>query len=121
MAVLELLRVEVFPLQTPLLLVVQAARDLARQLEHLAVQAAHPALLALPVLLLLLEACSAKVAVAAVVVLLALAVLAVLAVAALAAVAVVLRAVHTPLALVVSVVLAGHWYWSFDYAAICRC
>jgi len=40
---------------------------------------------------------------------------------ALAAVAVVQHAVHTPQVLVVSVVMAGHWYWSFDYAAICRC
>ena len=110
-----------YPLVTLLLLAVPVAHDLAKQPEPLAALAACPALLALPVLLLLLEACSAKAAVAAVVVLLALAVRAALEVAALAAVVVVLRAVHTPPVLVVSVVMAGHWYWSFDYAAICRC
>ena len=97
MAELALLLVEVFPLQTPLLLVVQAARDLARQLERLAAQAA---LLELPVPHLLLAGCLGKAAVVAAVPLLARAVLAALEVAALAAVAVAQHAVHTPLALV---------------------
>ena len=87
--------VEVFPLQTLLMLVGQAARALARQLEPLAVQAACPALRALLVLRLLLADCSAKVAAAVAVVLLAQAAQAVRAVAALAAVAVVQHAVHT--------------------------
>jgi len=121
MVVLALLRVEVFPLQTLLLLAVLAAHDLARHPEPLAVQAAHPALLALRALRLLPVGYSVKVEVVAVVVPLALAVLAVLEVAALVAVAVVLAVALTQQALVVSVVQAGHWYWSFDYAAICRC
>ena len=100
MAELALLLVEVFPLQTPLLLVVQAARASERQLEHLAVQAARPALRALLVLHLLLVDYSVKVEAAVAVVPLALAVRAVLAVAALAAAVVVPHAVHTPLALV---------------------
>jgi len=100
MVVLALLRVEVFPLQTPLLLVVQAARDLARQPEPLAALAACPALLALPVLLLLLVDCSGKAAAVAAVATLALVVRAALAVAALVAVAVAQHAVHTPQVLV---------------------
>ena len=75
----------------------------------------------LPVLLLLLEDCSAKVEAVAVEEQAAPEVQAVLEVAVLAVVAVAQHAVHTPLALVVWVALAGHWYWSFDYAAICRC
>ena len=97
MVVLALLRVEVFPLQTPLLLVVQAARDLARQLERLAAQAALQALL---VQHLLLADYSGKAVAVGAVVLLSLAVLAVQVVAALAAVAVAQHAVHTPLVLV---------------------
>ena len=52
---------EVFPLQTLLMLVGQAARALARQPEPLAAVAVRPALLVLPVLHLLLEDCSGKV------------------------------------------------------------
>jgi len=51
----------------------------------------------------------------------ALAVQAVLEVAALVAAVVAQHAVHTPLALVVLAALAGHWWWSIDNAAICRC
>lgn len=29
-------------------------------------------------------------------------------------------AAHTQQVLVASVAMAGHWYWSFDHAAICR-
>jgi len=75
----------------------------------------------LPVLLLLLEACSAKAAAVVAVEMVELGVLVVLAVAALAAVAVVLAVALTQQALVVSVVMAGHWYWSFDYGSLCRC
>ena len=66
----------VFPLQTLLMLVVQAARALERQPEPLAAQAARPALRVLRALRLLLEICSGKVVAVAVVVLLARAVLA---------------------------------------------
>ena len=115
------MRVVVFPLQTLLLLVVQAARASGRPLAQLTAQAVRPALRALQALRLLLAGCLDKVAVVAVVVTLALAVQAVLAVAALVEAAVVQHAVHTPLALVVSAVMAGHWWWSIDNAAICRC
>ena len=98
MAVLGLLRVAVFPLQTLLLLVVQVVHDLARQPEPLAVQAVCPVL---PVLTPLLEDCSGKVVVVAAVAMLAQAAQAVRAVAALAAVAVAQHAVHMPLAPVV--------------------
>ena len=100
MAVLELLRAVVFPLQTLLMLVVQAARASERQLEHLAVQAARPALRALLVLHLLVVDYSVKVEAAVAVVPLALAVRAVLEVAALVAVAAAQHAVHTLPALV---------------------
>ena len=83
--------------------------------------AVRPVLMALQVLHLLRAGCLDKAGVVAVVVLLALGVLAAQEVAALAVVAVAQHAVHTPPALVVSVVQAGHWYWSFDHAAICRC
>ena len=100
MAVLELLRAVVFPLQTLLMLVVPAVRALARQPEHLEGLAARLVLQALQVLHLLLAGCLGKAAVVAVVVLLALAVRAVLEVEALVAAVVVQHAVHTPLALV---------------------
>ena len=48
----------------------------------------------------------------------ALAVLVVLAVVALAVVEVVQHAVHMLLALVVSVALAGHWYWNSNGALL---
>lgn len=100
MAELELLQVEVFPLQTLLLLAVPVASALARQPEPLAVQAACPALLELQALRLLRVGCLGKAAVVAAVVLLARAVQAVLAVVALVAVAVALVALHTRPALV---------------------
>ena len=101
MAVLGLLVVVVFPLQTLLLLVVQAARALARQPEPLAALAVRPALRALLALRLLLGACLDKVEAAVAVAMLALVVQVVLEVAALAVVAVVQHAVHMPLAPVV--------------------
>jgi len=118
MAVLELLRVVAYPLVVVLLPGAQVVHDLAKQPEPLA---ARPALQALQVLHLLLAGYSVKVAAVAVAVLLSLAVQAALAVVALAAAVAVLRAVHTQQALVVSVVLAGHWYWSSDYGSLCRC
>lgn len=104
-----------------LLLAVPVARDLARQPEHLAAVAGRPALLELQALRLLPVGCLGKVVAVAAVAPLVLAVRAVLAVVALAVAAVAQHAVHTPLALAVSVAMAGHWFWSFDYAAICRC
>ena len=101
MAVLELVLVEVFPLQTLLILVVRAARALARQPELLAVQAARPELRVLRALTPLLEDCSGKVVVVAAVVLLARAVQAVLEAVALVVAAVELVALHMPLAPVV--------------------
>lgn len=100
MVVLELVRVAVFPLQTLLLLAVQAGRVLARQPEPLAVQAAHPALLALRALPLLQAGCLGEVEAVAVVVTLALAVQAAQEAVALAVVAVAQHAVHTQQALV---------------------
>ena len=106
--VLALLRVAVFPLQTLLLLVVQAARDSERQLEPLAAVAVRQVLLALLVLHLLLVDYLGKVAAAVAVVLLAQAAQAVRAVVALVVAAVVQHAVHMPQALAVSAVMAGH-------------
>ena len=97
MAVLELVLVEVFPLQTLLLLAVLAAHDLARHPERLA---ARPALRALLVLHLLLAGCLGKVEAAVAVAMPARAVQEAQEAVALAAVAVVQHAVHTPLALV---------------------
>ena len=95
MAVLELLLAAVFPLQTLLMLVVQAAHVSGRPLAQLTAQAVRPALRALLVLPLLLEVCSGKVAAVAAVAMLAQAAQAVLAVAALVEAAVVQHAVHT--------------------------
>ena len=93
--------VVVFPLQTLLVLVVQAARALERHQEPLAALAVRPVLLVLPVLHLLLEDCSGKVEAVAAVVLLARAVLVARAVVALVVAAVVQHAVHMPLVLAV--------------------
>ena len=100
MAVLALLRVAVFPLQTLLMLEEQAARASGRPLAQLTAQAVRPALRALLVPHPLPVGCLGKVAVAVVQVMQAQAAQAVQAVAALAAVAVVQHAVHTLLALV---------------------
>ena len=101
MAVLALLRVEVFPLQTLLLLEQQAGRALARQPEPLAALAVRPGQPEPLVLHLLPVGCSGKVVAVAVVVPLALGVPGVLAVVALVVAVVVQHAVHTPLAPVV--------------------
>ena len=101
MAVLELLVVAVSLLAILLAMALQAAHDLARHQEPLAVQAARPALRVLLALPLLLEVCSGKVVVAVVQVMQAQAVPGVLAVVALVVVAVVQHAVHMPLAPVV--------------------
>ena len=74
-----------------------------------------------PVLLLLRVVCSDRAAAVVAEAQQVLAVQAVQAVAAQVAAVAVLAAVHTRPALVVSVVLAGHWFWSFDHAAICCC
>ena len=113
-----LVLVEVLVLVTWPTAVAQAARALARQPEPLAALAVRPALLVphpLPV------GCLGKVAVAVVHIMQAQAPQAVLAVVALVVAAVVQHAVHMPQALAVSAVMAGHWWWSIDNAAICRC
>ena len=105
MAVLGLVLVEVFPLQTLLMLVVQAARASGRPLAQLTAQAVHRALLVphpLPV------GCSGRVEAAAVQTQVEQAAQAVLEAVALVAAVAVLRAVHTLLAPVVSAVMAGH-------------
>ena len=101
MAVLGLVLVEVFPLQTLLMLVVQAVHDLARQPEPLAVQAARPGQPEPLVLHLLPVGCLGKAAVAEAVALLVQVEQVVRAVVAQAVVAVVQHAVHMPLAPVV--------------------
>ena len=98
-----------------------AARDSWKpRARHLG-QAVLPEPLVLLVQHLLLADCSVKEAAVVVEVLLVLAVQVVRAVAAQAAVVARVAAAHTQQVLVVSVVLAGHWYWSFDHAAICCC
>ena len=92
---------EVFPLQTLLILVVQAAHVSGRPLAQLTAQAVRPALRALLVLHLLQAGCLGKAAVVAAVVLLARAVLVARAVVALVVAAVVQHAVHMPLVLAV--------------------
>ena len=89
---------EVFPLQTLLILVVQAAHVSGRPLAQLTAQAVCPVLLELPVLHLLRAGCLGKVAAAVAAELGALAVPVVLEVAAVAAVVAVQHAVHMPLA-----------------------
>ena len=100
----------------------QVARDSWRPLALLVVSVAvFPALLVLLVLLLLLADCSVGAAGAVVVVPAVLVALVVLVVAAQAAVVARVAAAHTRPAMVVSVVMDGHWFWSFDHAAICSC
>ena len=93
--------VEVFPLQTLLMLVGQAARALARQPEPLAALAVRPGQPEPLVLHLLPVGCLGKAAAVAAVAMLAQAAQAVQEAVALAAVAVVLVALHMPLAPVV--------------------
>ena len=92
---------EVFPLQTLLMLVVQAARALERHQEPLAALAVRPGQPEPLVLHLLPVGCLGKAAVAEAVALLVQVEQAVLEVAALAAVAAVQHAVHTLLVLAV--------------------
>ena len=102
----------------------QTARQVARdswkpRARHLA-RVALPEPLARLVLPLLLVDCSGRAEALVVVALVAPVVQVVRAVAAQAAVAARVAAAHTQQVSVVSVVLAGHWFWSFDHAAICR-
>ena len=69
---------------------------------------------------LLLVDCSGRAEALVVVALVAPVVQAVRAVAAQAAVAARVAAAHTQQVLVGLAAMAGHWYWSFDHAAICR-
>ena len=84
-------------------------------------QAVLPEALVLLVLLLLLADCSVKAAVAVVEARVALVVQVVLEAVALVAVAVLVAAPHTQQVLAGLVAMDGHWYWSFDHAAICCC
>ena len=99
---------------------VLAARDSWRQQAQRQERVALPEPLALLVLPLLLVDCSVKAVVVVVVALVAPVVQVVQVVAAQAAVAARVAAAHTQQVLVVSVVLAGHWFWSFDHEALCR-
>ncbi len=72
-------------------------------------------------LLLLRVVCSDRAAAVVGEALLAQEVLAVLEVVALAAVVARVAAAHTRQVLAGLVGVVGHWYWSFDHAAICRC
>ena len=86
---------------------------------HLA-QAVLPEARVLLVPLLLLADCSGRVAGAVVVARVALVVQVVQAVVDQVAVVALVAAAHTQQALAGLAVLAGHWYWSSDHAAICR-
>ena len=121
MAVLELRLVAASTLVAVLLPGARVAHVSGRPLAQLTAQAVCPVLLELPVLHLLRAGCLGKVAAAVAAELGALAVPVVLAVVALVVEAVELVALHTLLAPVVSAVMAGHWWWSIDNAAICRC
>lgn len=100
---------------------VLAARALWKRQARRLAQAVLPETLVLLAPLLLPVACSVKAEVAVAEVLAALVVLEVQAAVALVAVVARVAAAHTQQALAVSAVLAGHWYWSFDHAAICSC
>ncbi len=82
---------------------------------------ALPAPPARQVLRPLQEACSAKVVAAVGEALLVLVARAVLEAVALAVVVARVAAAHTQQVLAELVAMVGHWYWSFDHAAICRC
>ena len=69
---------------------------------------------------LLLVDCSDKVAVAVVVALMATVAMVVQVVVVQAVVEAGVAAAHTRPAMVALAAMAGHWYWSFDHAAICR-
>ena len=98
----------------------QAARDLWKpRARHLA-QVALPEPLARLAPLLLLADCSVKAVAVVVEARMTRVVLAAQVVAAQAAVAARVAAAHTRPALVVSAAMDGHWFWSFDHAAICR-
>ena len=82
---------------------------------------ASQALLVLLAPPLLPVACSAKAVAEVAAELVVLVARAVLEAVALVAVVARVAAAHTPQEQAVLVVMAGHWYWSFDHAAICRC
>ena len=88
-----------------------------KNLVLLVVLEGEQALLVLP---LLLVDCSGRAAGAVVVALMAMVAMVAMAVAAQVAVAARVAAAHTRPAMVALAAMAGHWYWSFDHAAICR-
>ncbi len=98
-----------------------AARDSWKPRAQRQERVALPEPLARLVPLRLLADCSVKAAGAVVVALVAPVVRAVRAVAAQAAVVARVAAAHTQQVLAALVEMAGHWYWSFDHAAICCC
>ena len=98
-----------------------AARDSWKpRARHLA-QVALPEPLAQQAPLLLLADCSVKAAGAVVEARVARVVLAVRAVAAQVAAVARVAAAHTQQVLAALAAMAGHWFWSFDHAAICCC
>lgn len=103
------------------LMAVLAARDSWRQQALLLVVVVLPEPLVLLALLLLLADCSVEAVAVAAEVLVVLVAQVVLEVVDLVAVGVRVVAAHTQQVLVVLAVMAGHWYWSFDHAAICSC
>ena len=72
------------------------------------------------VLPLLLVDCSGRAEALVVVALMATVVQVVLEARALVAVVARVAAAHTRPAMVALAVMAGHWFWSFDHAALCR-
>ena len=98
-----------------------AARDSWKPQAQRQERVALPEPLARLVPLLLLADCSVKAAVVVVEALRALVVRAVQVVVALAAVVARVAAAHTELVLVVSVGMAGHWYWSSEHETVCSC
>ena len=95
--------------------------DLWKHRAPLLAVAASPVLLVLLALLLLLADCLAKAVAEVAAELVVLVARAVLEAVALVAVVARVAAAHTQQVLAGLVALAGHWYWSFDHAAICRC
>ena len=102
------------------LMAVLAARDLWKPRAQRQERVALPDPLVPLVPLLLLADCSVKAVGAVVVAPLVLVVLAAQVVAALVVGVARVVAAHTQPAMVALVEMAGHWYWSFDHAAIGR-
>ena len=98
-----------------------AARDSWRPLALLLLVVALQALRALQAQRRLLAACSDRAAAVVAEAQAGLVVLEAQEVEALAAAVAVLAAAHTQQVMAGLAVMAGHWFWSFDHAAICSC